>query len=244
MFVLKLLGGASIHGPDGRIGGPASQKHRLALLALLATSAGRSVPRQKLMSYLWPERDAAHAGNLLNQCVYTVRRTLGQDMLLSGGDALGFDDRRLSVDVGVFRKARAADDPESAARCYGGPFMDGFVLPAAWAFEEWVAGERERLRLAYLSVLESLAARAEAAQDAAAALAWWRLVLNEEPHAARVILGLMNALERSGDRAAALRLAHTHASAIRQEFQAEPNPDVARLVERMRSAPRGSDSLG
>lgn len=194
------------------------------------------------MAYLWPERDAAKAAHLLNQCVYTVRRTLGQGVLVSEGDALGLDDARLSVDVLLFRQARAGDDLVSAASCYSGPFMDGFVLSAAWAFEEWIAGERERLRVAYLSVLETLAKRAEAVQDAAAALGWWRLVLDKEPHAARVVLGLMNALERSGDRAAALRLANAHSSVIREEFKAEPNPDIARLVERMRSEPRHSES--
>lgn len=101
------------------------------------------------MAYLWPERDGAKAAHLLTQCVYTVRRALGQCVLVSGGDALGLDDRRLSVGVLLFRRARAGDELELATSCYSGPFMDGFVLSAARAFEEWIAGERERLRLAY-----------------------------------------------------------------------------------------------
>ncbi|MGH7606313.1 MAG: hypothetical protein ACREME_03155, partial [Gemmatimonadales bacterium] len=66
-FSLKLFGGVSLEGPRGSITGPAAQRHRLALLGLLATSRHQTLSRDKLIAWLWQERDAEHARGLLNQ---------------------------------------------------------------------------------------------------------------------------------------------------------------------------------
>ena len=70
MLFLRLLGGPSLCGNGSTLTGPATQRHRLALLALLASSRSRPQSRDKLVAWLWPERDMAHARNLLNQGVH------------------------------------------------------------------------------------------------------------------------------------------------------------------------------
>ena len=47
----------------------------------------------------------------------------------------------------------------------------------------------------------------------------------------------MDALERAGDRAGALRHAGVHAALFREEFDAEPDAEVLALAERLRRAP-------
>src|SRR6186997_2060241 len=74
MLLLRLLGGPSLSGNGSTLTGPATQRHRLALLALLASSRSRPQSRDKLVAWLWPERDMAHARNLLNQGVHALRR--------------------------------------------------------------------------------------------------------------------------------------------------------------------------
>ena len=54
MFILRLLGGASLEGPDGPVAGRAGLRHRLALLAVLGVEHPRPVSRDKLVAYLWP----------------------------------------------------------------------------------------------------------------------------------------------------------------------------------------------
>ena len=61
MFSLRLLGGAMIEGPEGPLGGRASQRRRLALLSLLARGRDRPVSRDKLLGLLWPETDSDRA---------------------------------------------------------------------------------------------------------------------------------------------------------------------------------------
>ena len=90
MFHLRLFGNPSITGEDGAvIAGRAVQRHRVALLALLARSSRWSLSRDKLLAYLWPERGRVPARQLLNQAVYHLRLALGQEAILSSGDELG-----------------------------------------------------------------------------------------------------------------------------------------------------------
>jgi DNA-binding SARP family transcriptional activator len=70
---LRLLGGAVIESGETLLGGPAAQRHRLALLAILAVEA-RPVSRDKLVAYLWPERETEAARNLLKSALHAVRK--------------------------------------------------------------------------------------------------------------------------------------------------------------------------
>ncbi len=74
MFILNVLGGATLEGPDGPVGGQPAQKRRIALLALLAMSRGTRLSRAKLIAYLWPERDEASSRRLLSDAVYVLNR--------------------------------------------------------------------------------------------------------------------------------------------------------------------------
>ncbi len=79
MFILKVLGGAAIEGSDGPLAGRPAQKRRLALLSLLAMSPGNRLGREKLIAYLWPEREGESARHLLSDAVYVINRALGSD---------------------------------------------------------------------------------------------------------------------------------------------------------------------
>src|SRR5690606_25331154 len=125
MYFLKLLGGASLEGDAGPLTGPAVQRHRLALLAILAASRGQGISRDKLVAWLWPDSDAERARGLLKQAVHAVRRALGPEAILSAGDELRLNDAVVASDVSAFEQAVAADDPARAVAVYGGPFLDG-----------------------------------------------------------------------------------------------------------------------
>src|SRR5262249_20311663 len=153
-FSLKLLGGTSLEGDQGSLTGRAVQRHRLALLALLGASHPRGLTRDKLMTWLWPERDAERARGLLNQAIHVVRRTLGAEAILSAGDELRLNPQVVSCDLIAFEEAVAAGDLERAAALYAGPFLDGFFLGDSADFEEWSERERQRLTASHIRVLE------------------------------------------------------------------------------------------
>jgi DNA-binding SARP family transcriptional activator len=147
---LRLLGNVSLTDEDGsRLVGPAAQRHRLALLALLALHGERGRSREQLIALLWPERDAAHARQLLKQAVYSLRKALGEDALLPVGNDLRLNPAVVRTDVGEFEAALARGSQEAAVALYQGPFLDGFALPDALEFERWVDQERDRLAAAH-----------------------------------------------------------------------------------------------
>ncbi len=233
-FFLKLFGGASLEGEDGALTGPAAQRHRLALLALLAASPSRALTRDKLMALLWPERDAEHARNLLNQSVYVLRKALGEGAILSPGEELKLDPGVVECDVIAFDQALAAAEHERATALYTGPFLDGFFLDDTPEFERWVDRERERLAGAYAKALEDLAEAAEGREDFRVAAEWWKKRAAHDPYDSRAALRLMQALEAGGNPAGALRHAARHRRLLQEELGIGPPGEVAALTERLR----------
>jgi predicted ATPase/DNA-binding SARP family transcriptional activator len=234
MLFLRLLGGSSLCDNGSTLTGPATQRHRLALLALLAISRSRPQSRDKLVAWLWPERDVERARNLLNQGVHALRRAIGEAGIISVQDELRLDPAAVACDVVAFEDAIAAGELERAIGLYTGPFLDGFHLPGASEFEHWADGERDRLRRSYARSLESLAEAAEERREWSSAVERWRGLVSEEPYNARVTLRLMRALDGAGDRAGALQQARLHTLLLQQEFEAGPDPDVVALADRLR----------
>src|SRR5688572_28551833 len=165
---LKLLGGAVIQTGDTPLGGPAAHRHRLALLTLLAVN-GRPMSRDKLVAFLWPERDTEHARNLLKTAVHELRKLLAENAILSIGDQLSVDPTLLQCDVTEFEAAVAAKDYVKAASLYGGPFLDGFFLKDASEFEHWADAKRTRLADTYARVIEHVPAEPVTRGEAPAA---------------------------------------------------------------------------
>jgi DNA-binding SARP family transcriptional activator/Flp pilus assembly protein TadD len=236
-FSLKLLGGLTLAGENGPLTGPAVQRHRLALLALLAGARPRAVSRDKLMAWLWPERESEPARRLLNQAVHALRQALGPETILSAGDELQFNAAVIDCDVVAFEEALVAGAPDRAVPLYGGPFLDGFYLDDAPEFERWVDRERDRLAAAYAKAAESLAAAAERAGDSSGAVEWWKARSAHDPYDSRVALRLMQALERAGNRAGALQHAAAHRQLLREELEIEPPAEVRALVDQLRRTP-------
>jgi len=236
-FTLRLFGGATLAGEQGPLSGPAVQRHRLALLALLAGAWPRPVSREKLMAWLWPERDTEPARRLLNQAVHALRQALGAEAIVSSGDDLQLDTRSVHCDLTAFEEAFAAGAPERAVALYAGPFLDGFFLDDAPEFERWVDGERDRLSTACARALEELAEAAERAGDLAGAVERWKARAALDRLDSRVALRLMQALERAGNRAGALQHAVQHRQLLRDELEIEPDREVLALMEELRRSP-------
>ena len=93
---------------QGALVGPASQRHRVALLALLALSHPRPISRDRLIAFLWPERDSEHARNLLKQGVHALRKAFGEAAIASAGDELYLGAEVVACDVVAFEAALAA----------------------------------------------------------------------------------------------------------------------------------------
>jgi serine/threonine-protein kinase len=235
--MLKLLGAPSIASGSGPITGRAAQGRRLALLALLALARGRPLTRDKLVALLWPESPPDRARHQLSDAVYIVRAALGENAVRSSGDELVLNADAIRSDVGTFEQLLDDGQLEPAVELFTGPLLDGFHLSDAAEFERWLDGERTRLGHRYASALMSIAEASEQRGDFAAAVGSWRKLSTHDPYSGRVALGLMRSLEAAGDRAGALQHARAHATLLRDDFDAEPDPEVEAFAERLRLEP-------
>ena len=212
----------------------ASQRHRLAFLALLAVAGERGCTRDKLMAYLWPESPIEAARHGLQQLLYYLRRQAHGDLFL-GTDPVRLNPDAISSDVAEFDAAVAAGALSEAVALYRGPFLDGFFLGDSPAFEDWVEQERARLAMAHSAALYRLARRAGAAEQHTLEIAHWRELAAADPLSERAATGLIGALAAGGDWTSAMRHAQAYDARVREELATPPAADLIALVERLRA---------
>lgn len=235
MARLLLLGSPRIETDTGKASDALSRRHPVALLALLAATPSRSVQRSKVAGLLWPDFPEDRARGRLNSCVYRVRRSLGEEAILTKGEALVLNPERVSSDLADFESALERGEPERAVRLHRGPFLEGFHLPGSAPFEHWVDRVRDRIEGRHRGALEGLAGAAEEESDLREAARWWRERARADPYDASVVSRLMRVLAATGNRAEALRVAGVHARLLEEELGVEPSAEIGALAEAIRS---------
>ena len=242
MHHLRVLGTPTLESDDALVAGRAVQRHRLALLAVLASAPGHRLSRDKLLAFLWPERDAESGRNLLRVAIYVLRQELGQNALLSEGDDLHLNTEVIDADVAEFDAAIARHDLKRAIELYRGPFLDGFFLSDAPEFESWSDRQRTRLAGDYRNALESLASSAQTAGDTEAAVRWWQMLAAHDPYDSGIALRLMQAMAALGNRAGALQHAAVHERLLQEEFGVALPAEIVLLTDELKQQPASATS--
>ena len=231
---LLTFGGLAIE-PDDGLAAPRLRPPRLALLAVLAAAGDRGVSRDRLASFFWPEADEARAAHSLRQARYALRQDLGCEVIRMAGSTLVLDETLMSSDVAEFRSELSSADRARAVALVRGPFLDGFYLPGAPAFERWAEEERGHLSASATAALLFLAAEATRSGDRDAAVEWWRQLTVRDPLSGRFAVGYLKALAARGDRVEGLAFARQHEATVRRELETEPDPEVRRIEAELRS---------
>jgi len=235
MLRLSTFGGLVLH-QDGRLHtGPAAQRRRLALLAVIAAAGQRGVARERLLSLLWPDGEPEASRHSLYQALHALRRALGGDDVFLGSSTLQLNPERITSDASEFAEAIEQGAHERAVRLHRGPFLEGFRLEQAPEFDAWQEAERVRCGREFAAALEALAAAATARQDHPAAARWWRRLAAAEPVSTTAAIGLIESLVAAGDRVGALQFAGVHAALVRQHVETEPDPAVEGWIARLRA---------
>ena len=126
MLRLQTLGSVFVAADSGQpLGGAASQRRTLALLAALAVAGEGGLSRDKIVGLLWPETDSERARHSLTQALYAARRALEADDLFSVNADVRLNRQRIVCDVNELEAALDAGDLERGVALYTGPFLDG-----------------------------------------------------------------------------------------------------------------------
>lgn len=234
---LSTLGGVSCATQAGDVQSVTLQPRRVALLVYLVLARPRGHhSRDQLLALFWPNHEEQRARNALNQAVHFLRRSLGAEVLVNGGDdQLRIDPELVWCDVIAFEAALAAGRTREALELYRGHFLEGFHITAAAAeLDAWVDSERDRLRRLYAGALQSMARDSEAAGDFTAAVAWHRRLAALDPLSSRLALGLIRALAAVGDDEGALQQARVYEAMTRAELDAPPDRTITDFVSELR----------
>jgi len=117
------------------------RKH-LALLIYLARSPRLSRSRDHLIGLLWGDRPEAAARHSLSEALRVIRRHAGQEALDVSVGQIGLAPGAVALDVDQLEAHAAAEDWAAAGALVGGEFLEGFSVPDASPFEDWLTSER------------------------------------------------------------------------------------------------------
>jgi DNA-binding SARP family transcriptional activator len=215
-------------------------KARELLFLLLVHPAGRT--REQIGIALWPDVSTEQLRNNLHPVLHHLRRVLGgPEWILHDGGVYRFDRSRdylfdaEELERLVAAAAAAKGDRNASASAltravdlYGGDFLEQDPPAGDWHIER-----QDTLRRRYEDALATLAATNMALERwGGAGDAWRRLIARDELNEP-AYRELMRCHERLGERREAVRVYDRLARVLRDELDAEPEPETTALFDRI-----------
>ncbi len=233
---IKLLGSPSVMVGDQPLVGFVSIKSQALLYYLAATE--ESHRRDVLAALLWGDVPDATARKNLRDVLSNLRQLIGpflaitrQEVGLNADAPINCDSQALLRTV---QSARSLEPLAAAVELHEGVFLDGFHVPNAPLFEEWMLAQREHLRQALGNGLEMLVSGSSARREYKSAIRYarqWSALdpLQELPHRA-----LMQVYAEDGDRPAAMKQYHELMQLLKEDLGVAPAPETAALFRQIR----------
>jgi len=239
---VQLLGPMRVEagGAPVRIGG----RKGIALLAYLVRRNGM-VPRETLMSLLWPDSGDAQARASLRQTLAALRRDLGaaavairsatDSQITLASDSITSDD----TDSARLGRSDRLADLDAAAALWRGDFLEG-LGPVTPEFDRWAEAERAALRASHEALLVRLCDAQAAEGQAEAMIATALRLLAHDPLQEHVHRRVIEGYRRQRRFDAALKQFETLRALLHGELGVEPEAatlDLIRAVRRERGTP-------
>src|SRR5215217_6436384 len=230
---VRVLGRAELAVGGRPLVGLASAKAAALLVYLAVTGSGHS--RSALAGLLWSDQPEATARANLWLALTKLRRVLPdhlevtrQAVALAGGRPVWVD----AVEVArVAAGERDGGELLAAVRLCRGEFLEGFEVPGAPLFDEWLVGRRATVRADMLALLDRAVGLARDRGDAATGIEAARRMLELEPLQEEAHRALMWFLATGGRRSAALAQYETCRYVLEEELGAEPSAATVALRE-------------
>lgn len=190
-------------------------KRAEALLYYMAVK--RTASRQELIALLWESEDEAKGLKNLRNALYTLKKTLGGDVLVSPQKAMISLNPAWEIQCDYDRFVRDGD-----FSAYQAPFLSGFAIRNAFALDEWIFRTREKLHGMYLRGLEAQAKDARLSQNYDEAIRFSQLYLSEEPYDETMAAFLMRCLKETENFARATQVYQRLKELLSKEMGVDP----------------------
>lgn len=230
MLSLRLLGPVSLQQDGQHMPLPT---HKAQALLLLLALGGPS-HRARLAAWLWPQADDSAGRRNLRRELARLRDAGAGDALRSQGEVLSLAP---AVQCDALDFAALADAGQCAAALvlWRGPLADGLQTGATEAFDDWLAGERQRLASRRRQLLAAEAAAAEAAGDLPRAQDTVQQLLADDPLQEHLHRQAMRLHAAAGNRSAALAQHVRCRDILVRELGLAPSAETDELAARIRA---------
>ncbi|NJC97635.1 MAG: hypothetical protein FIB03_15085 [Anaerolineae bacterium] len=225
--------------PEIRLGNQALSfrtRKVLALLIYLAVERGMH-SRESLMALLWPESPSNSAAASLRVTLSRLRQGLGQagEILITEVGNVGFDSA-YSIDLDLDRLSTAVDEDISPDELRfiltvdRGGFLEGFSLPDAPAFDDWISTQRGASLRQLEQIYDRLSQHLLSIHDSAAAVEISTRWITRVPLSEQAYRRLMAAQALNGQRPAALLTYHQLQNTLKKELGLQPGRETVLLA--------------
>ena len=205
------------------------RKH-LALLLYLLRSPRRTRGREHLIGLLWADREESNARHSLNEALRLLRRAGGDIAVETLADQVRLGEQ-FTLDVDDFVAAAATGDWAHAAALAAGEFAEGFGVPGAPGFEDWLDTERRHWRKEGVDALTNRAEELLAQGATVPAISLAERAFALDPLSERAVRAVMRSSLLSGDRRGALESGHRFAKRLEEELGLAISAEVRHLLE-------------
>jgi DNA-binding SARP family transcriptional activator/tetratricopeptide (TPR) repeat protein len=209
----------------------------LPLLAYLILHANGALTRDSIAFTLWEDDTEENARANLRRHLYHLQRALPAPQthpwIFVDTDSLQWNSAAGAwVDVLEFTKlVTSSETLEAAVELYTGDLLQNY-------YDDWVFGERERLRNEYLNALYALTVDHRSRRSWSSAVRYVRAILQADPWREDAVRQLMSIQYESGDRAGALQTYADFQRKLRAEMAVDPMPETTGLHDLViRNAP-------
>lgn len=209
-------------------------RKNLALLVYLARSPRRRRTREHLVGLLWGGSSESAARHSLNEALRVLRRHGGEGLFVSDARQVELTEGAIWLDAEELDERLERGDFAGAADLADGEFLEGFGVPDASTFEDWLAAERAHWRRRALEALGGHARESRNLGDLASAKKACERAMVLDPLAEAPVREAMQTAALAGDRAGALSLFEAFEERARRELGVDPHPETVRLVDRIR----------
>ena len=176
------------------------------LLCLLSLSDNLIISREKAAGLIWSDREDEQARASLRQELSKLKHIIGDDVLVADHQNIWLSPDLVTIDVVEFlanAKAAMPKNFKAASAIYSGALLDG-IYSKSREFENWVSIERDVLEKKAIALMIKLAQQYFDAGDFENARVWAENAIHIDPVSEICHRILIEALNLSGDRAAAL----------------------------------------
>ncbi|MCE7982280.1 MAG: hypothetical protein DYG89_13880 [Caldilinea sp. CFX5] len=241
---IKLFGTPAITRDGQPVTGFISNKAAAAIYFIVA--GAQTQGRDLLATLLWTNSIDTYAKKNLRNVLSNLRDLLG-DVLEITRETVSLpaslyetvDSNRF---LALFKQAEQTtladqrrDHLAAAVALYQGPFLDGFHIADAEAFDEWLRSERERFGLLAIQALHELVAGSGPQGKVLEGINYATQLLKLDPLREETHRHLMQLLALDGQVSAALAQYRTCQKLLQSELGVDPDPETQDLYRRIQA---------